>query len=42
MWVWADAGVREAWEHTAQTAASLGAEVVEVSMPSVPEVRLFV
>lgn len=36
----ADAGVREAWEHTARTAASLGAAVVEVSMPSVPQVRL--
>lgn len=35
----ADAGVREAWEHTARTATALGATVVEVSMPSVPQVR---
>ncbi|CAM9694584.1 unnamed protein product [Pylaiella littoralis] len=33
----ADAGVREAWEHTARTATALGATVVEVSMPSVPQ-----
>ncbi|CAN0227739.1 unnamed protein product [Scytosiphon promiscuus] len=32
-----DAGVREAWEHTTRVAAYLGAEVVEVSMPSVPQ-----
>ncbi|CAM9418205.1 unnamed protein product [Hapterophycus canaliculatus] len=32
-----DGGVREAWEHTARVAASLGAEVLEVSMPSVPQ-----
>ncbi|CAN0361886.1 unnamed protein product, partial [Ectocarpus fasciculatus] len=32
-----DGGVREAWENTARTAAALGAAVVEVSMPSVPQ-----
>ncbi|CBN78968.1 glutaminyl-tRNA synthase [Ectocarpus siliculosus] len=32
-----DAGVREAWENTARTAAALGAAVVEVFMPSVPQ-----
>lgn len=36
--VLSDAGVREAWENTARTAAALGAAVVEVSMPSVPQV----
>lgn len=34
----ADAGVREAWEHTARAAADLGARVIDVSMPSVPQV----
>ncbi|CAM9362906.1 unnamed protein product [Ascophyllum nodosum] len=32
-----DAGARGAWEHTARTAAALGATIVEVSIPSVPQ-----
>lgn len=34
----ADSEVRDAWEKSARVAACQGAEIVEVSVPSVPQV----
>lgn len=36
--IYPDDGVREAWENSARAAAALGAVIVEVSVPSVPQV----